>query len=385
MAPNVDLSRQLTKLTRLRAGDHRVVSLFLKVEPRDRARGKYFIKVKNRIRRALRGLPGLMLPRAEREAVTRDLQRIQDYLKNPARLPATQGLAIFASEPLGLFETIALPVVHRSRLAVDRSPQVREIVSTEDKVGRVLTVVLDRTAARFFEVTAFGAEERASLRSMATGGRKFRGDRHGAPGRGEADQHNRLRTEQQRHLEAVAARLFELDRRAAVHGIVLAGPGPEAGALVPFLHPYLAPRFMGTARLNPKQARPSQVHEATLQVREKFERASERNLARALHEALGAGWAVNGIEESLAALGRGQVRTLMVDADTSTPGFRCEPSGRLVLQPEECRALGTPVPVLDVVDEAIEDALRQRVNVEVVYDAEAQLVVRGLAGFLRFR
>jgi peptide subunit release factor 1 (eRF1) len=43
------------------------------------------------------------------------------------------------------------------------------------------------------------------------------------------------------------------------------------------------------------------------------------------------------------------------------------------------------VPVLDIADEAIEEALRQRVDVEVVYDPEARAAVRGLASLLRFR
>ncbi len=385
MVASPDLPRQLSRLTRIRPDEHRVVSLYLKIEPRDRAGGKYVIKVKNRIKRALRGLPALDLPRPSREAVARDLRRIQDFLQSPARLPSTQGLAIFASEPLELFETIPLPRVYRSRLAVDRSPQVREIVSTEDEFGRVLTTVLDRTAARFFEVTAFGAREIADLQSPATRGGKFHGSRRDAPGRGEAEHHNRIRAERQRHLEAVAHRLFELDRARSAHGIVLAGPGPEAGALTPFLHEYLARRLMGTTRLNPKHATAPEVHAATLVVREAFERASERSLVHRLREGQGSGWAVNGVAETLQALGRGQVRTLVVDADAGGPGFRCADSGRLSLDENECRGEGEPGPVLDIADEAIEEALRQRVDVEVVYDPEARAAVRGLASLLRFR
>jgi peptide subunit release factor 1 (eRF1) len=43
------------------------------------------------------------------------------------------------------------------------------------------------------------------------------------------------------------------------------------------------------------------------------------------------------------------------------------------------------VPVLDIVDDAIEEALRQGVDVNVVYDPEARSAVDGLAGLLRFR
>jgi peptide subunit release factor 1 (eRF1) len=51
----------------------------------------------------------------------------------------------------------------------------------------------------------------------------------------------------------------------------------------------------------------------------------------------------------------------------------------------DIRGEGEPVPVLDVVDEAIEDALRQHVDVNVVYDPEAREQIDGLAALLRFR
>ena len=43
------------------------------------------------------------------------------------------------------------------------------------------------------------------------------------------------------------------------------------------------------------------------------------------------------------------------------------------------------VPTLDVLDDAIEEALRQRVGLDVVYDADASESVDGLAGLLRFK
>jgi hypothetical protein len=43
------------------------------------------------------------------------------------------------------------------------------------------------------------------------------------------------------------------------------------------------------------------------------------------------------------------------------------------------------VSVLDVVDDAIEEALRQEVDVNVVYEAAAAREIHDLAGLLRFR
>jgi peptide subunit release factor 1 (eRF1) len=55
------------------------------------------------------------------------------------------------------------------------------------------------------------------------------------------------------------------------------------------------------------------------------------------------------------------------------------------LSEAECRAEGEPIAVLDVVDDAIEEALRQGVDVNVVYEPEARDAIQGLGALLRFR
>jgi peptide subunit release factor 1 (eRF1) len=382
VSPVVDV---LERLTRVQPGKFRVVTCYLKLEPRDRSRAKYLIKVKNRVKSAAQALPRLGLERAAADAVARDLERVQQYLRSPGNLPSTQGLAIFACEGIGLFETVPLPVVYRSRLAVDSSPLVRELASVEEEFGRLLTVVLDRTSARFFEVTAYETRELPGLRADSTRGKRFHGDQDGSGGWGEHTYNNRIREEKQRHHEAIARELFAIDRRHPAHGIVLAGTGTEAGAVEPFLHSYLVERLIGTARLNPKAATPASVHAATLAVREGYERASERALVHEMLEGIGTGWGLNGLAPTLRALSRGQVRSLLVNADASLPGFRCGDSGRLALTERECRGEGEPIAVLDVVDDAIEEALRQSVDVNVVYEPEARDAIASLGALLRFR
>jgi peptide chain release factor subunit 1 len=378
------LAGVVERLTGLQAGKHRVVTCYLKLEPRDRSRGKYLIKIKNRVKSALQALSRLGLERPIADEVTRDLDRIQQFLRTPGNLPSTQGLAIFACEGIELFETVPLPVVHRSRLAIDVSPQVRELASVEEEFGRLLTVVLDRTSARFFEVTAYDTRELFDLRAESTRGKRFHGDQNG-PGWGEHSYNNRIRQEKQRHFDSIARELFILDRRHPAHGIVLAATGAEAGAVEPFLHSYLVDRLIGTVKLNPKEATLASVHSATLAVREGYERDSERAQVHEMLEGIGTGWGINGLSATLRALARGQVRSLLVNADASEPGFRCGDSGRLALAERECRDEGEPIPVLDVVDDAIEEALRQRVDVNVVYEPEARDAIDGLGALLRFR
>jgi peptide chain release factor subunit 1 len=381
---NSPIERHLARLASLKPGPHRVVTCYLKIEPRDRARGKYAIKLKNRVRAVEDQLPRLGLDKKTMDEVKRDLGRVVEQFRTPETLPSAHGVAVFASEPMELFEVVPLPAVYRSRLAVDSSPLVRELASVEDEIGHILAVVLDRSSARFFEVGAFEARELTSITSPASA----RGRYH-ASGRdsnwGEHTYNNRIREQKQRHYELVARRLFELDRQRPAHAIVVGAVGTEATALEPFLHAYLVERVIGTVKLNPRNASPPQVHEAVLGVREEYERATERQLVDDVANSLGGGWAVNGVAETLAAMARGQVRSLLVNADSALPGFRAADTGRLALTEKELQGEGAALPVIDVIDDALEDALRQSVELNVVFEPEARGRVDGLAGLLRFR
>ncbi len=380
-----EIRRQLQRLVRLPAGKHWIVSCYLKLEPRDRSRGKYLIKLKNRVREVIEALPAEGLDRQETEQVIGDLHKLQVMLQRPDALPPTQGLAVFVSKPLGLFEIIPLPRVHRSRLLVDRTALVRELAALEDEVGRLLLAEVDKSGATIYEVTAFEAKKIADIEATARKGGRFHSDRHEAPGKGEHGFHNRLRHERDQLFDAVAARLFDLDRREPVRGIVLASAGNEADSLRMFLHPYIAGKVVGTARMARRKASIADVHATALEVRETFERKLERHLVAEMLLGQGSGWAVNGIGATLDALAKGQVRTLLVRADASVPGFRCGATGKLTLNARDCRSLGEAIPVPDVIDDSIEEALRQRIDLDVVFEPDAAETINGVAALLRFR
>ena len=351
-----DLSASVAALGAIAPGPHWVVSCYLKLEPRDKTRGKYLIKMKNRVRETVTALARQPLERADREAIAADLGRVLQYFDDPGHLPSTRGIAIFASQGLRLFEALALPHVHRSRLGVDRVPLVRELVALEEEFGTILVAVCDRTAARFFEVTAFDCVELTALAGIEAS----RGSRFHAMPSGSAGEHNyhmRIRTEKQRLYAHVADRIFQIHRQRPLTGLVVAGVGVDAGAVVPHLHTYLHDLVLGVVKLNPKQATAAEVREATLALREERERAWERAHADAVKDGVGTGWAVNGIDATLKTLTRGQVRTLLADGQDDDPR----------------------------IDDAVEEALRQRAQVDVLYDDKARRVVDGLAALLRFR
>ncbi|HET7296683.1 MAG TPA: hypothetical protein VFI66_06045 [Gemmatimonadales bacterium] len=351
------------RLAAIEPGPYRVVSCYLKLEPRDKTRGKYLIKMKNRVRDALTSLDRQGPARPVRDAVAADLERVRRYFEEPGRLPAARGVALFACQALDLFAIVPLPHVHRSRLSVEPTPLMRELVALEQDFGTILVAACDRSGARFFEVTAFDVRELPGLTAGATRAGKFHGERQAIRGAmlgggyGEHNYHMRIREEKHRHYARVADYIYLVHSQRPLAGLAVAGIGVDAAALVPHLHTYLHDLLLGVVKLNPKHATPAEVRETALLLRDQRERAWERAHAAAVKDGIATGWAVNGVEPTVRALARGQVRTLLADGND-----------------DDVR-----------LDEALEEALRQRAQVDVLYDDTARRAVDGLAALLRFR
>ena len=362
-----DAQDAIARLAAVQPGNHWVVSCYLKLEPKDRTRGKYLIKMKNRVKEREAALARQPLSHQERAAIAQTLRQVLEFLEEPSHLPRARAIAIFASQELQLFEALPLPHVHRSRLAVAREPLVRELLVLEEEFGTILAVIYDRTAARFFELTAYETVELPGLAATdASRAGKFHGasqrqvlSRAGTPSgsAGEHNYHQRIRTEKQRLYAQIADRIFQVNRAKPLSGLVLGSVGVDAGAVIPHLHTYVHDLVLGVVKLGPKKATPAEVREAALALREQRERAWERAHADAAKDGVALGWAVNGPDVTLKALSRGQVRTLLADGHDDDPR----------------------------IDEAIEEALGQRAQVDVLYDDRARRVVDGLAALLRFR
>src|SRR5207247_9816780 len=147
-------------------------------------------------------------------------------------------------------------------------------------VGASLVAACDRTGARFFEVTAVDVAELPSLTAGATRPGKFHGERQAmrggvlAGGYGEHNYHMRIREEKHRHYANVADHIYQIHTQRPLTGLVVAGIGVDAAALVPHLHTYLHDLVLGVVKLNPKKANAPVVREAALLLRDPTQRPS---------------------------------------------------------------------------------------------------------------
>ncbi|MBM4188795.1 MAG: hypothetical protein FJ206_15940 [Gemmatimonadetes bacterium] len=373
----------LEGLFALRSDRPDIVSCYVRIDPESRNRQGYLIDIKRRARDLNDHLQARGDPVAP--AVAADLARILDWLGSVDRLPPTPGVALFASERLGVFAVVPLPRVHRNRVGAATTPLLHGVIDAREALDNYLAVVVDRLHARIFEVDATGANELSGLVPYGRRGGRFHGDRQDAPGWGERDYHQRLETEIHRHYARIVEAVTRVCRTRPIAGIALLGPDEHCRGLTSFFPRALRGSLLGTARLNPKSATGAQVAEAAWTLRDQREHRDETELIAQLEDGTPQGWAVNGAREVLRALAHGQVRSLLVPDGQHGGGFRCRDSGRLVLSKGDCAGEGDPDAIMELVDAAIEEALHQRGDVVIIDDPVLAKRIDGLGALLRFR
>ena len=209
-------------------------------------------------------------------------------------------------------------------------------------------------------VTAYEAEELPGLRANATRGHRF----HGVQSGRRWGEHT-YQTGSARRNSGTTRRSPASSSRSTggspPRGSCSPASGNEAGAVEPFLHSYLAERVIGTAKLNPKDATPPWSTPRRSPYASSGSAASERALVQEmLRRRQPAGRSTASDETLRRARARTGARA-PGRCRRGEPGYRCGDSGRLARTERECRGEGEPMPVLDVVDDAIEEALRQRI------------------------
>ncbi len=375
----------IQRLSQIEAPTPTIVSCYLKLDVAARRKRSFLVDLLNRVRDLESIVGALDLDRPLRAQVSADVERIVRWLAAPKNLPDTAGVAVFASKSLRLFEVVPLPRVHRNRIAVDTRPLLQELLDARETLGHYLGVLLDRSRARFFHVSATGTRELNALVPLSRRGGKFHSDRADAPGSGEYRYHLQIRNEKNRHYAAVAREIGRLLQARPYRGVAIFGPAIHTAAMSAFLPPRIAEACLGTGKLNPTAATPAQVGRAVWDLEWSAERRDEAGLMARIEEAVPTGMAVNGARDTLRALGRGQVRELAVPDGMAGAGFRCRDTMQLVLAKGDCRGAGEPIPVPHLVDHAIEDALRHGAQVVMIDDPAVAARVDGLAATLRFR
>jgi peptide subunit release factor 1 (eRF1) len=291
-------------------------------------------------------------------SVSADLDRIARHVRGGFDRSRTRGLAIFACAADDLWRVIELPVRVRSQVVINQGPAVGQLEALLEDYERIGVLLADKQRARMFVFDLGELVERSELFDELPA----------AP----AHQHVR-------HAASVAWQVFQED--GFTH-LALGAPDPIASELEHLLHPYLRERLCGRLSV-PVAASHAELWSAVEEIEHRVERQREATHVARLREAAAAGRrGVTGAGPVLAALAEHRVEHLLVSLGYAEPGWRCDACVRLAVVGPRCKACGaTMVPVDDVVEEAVQDALARGVRVDVCI-GNADLDVLGRIGAL---
>jgi peptide chain release factor subunit 1 len=350
-----------------------VTTVYLNVDGRERVRPVDYERELERLVRRLKDA-GEVDP-----TVSADLDRIAEEVRKGFDRARVRGVAIFSCGPRGLWKVIPLPVPVHSRLHVGPTPAFSQLESVVEELRPIGMVLVDRQRTRILVFE--GGELIDRSESVDELPRDY--DVRDQAARGDVSAHVEELAHQ--HLRSAAKAAFEVFQERGVDRISLGGPAEAVSELEGLLHPYLKERLVDRVKLE-VNASLDDIRQAMLDIEARSERADEAAAVARLRDAVGAGQkGVAGLAPTLAALNERRADLLLVSEGYEETGWRCPACGHLAAIGPSCEACGGAMDHLDdVVEEAVQEAMRQSCRIEVCVE-NADLDVLGRIGaLLRF-
>jgi peptide chain release factor subunit 1 len=353
-----------------------VTSVYLDVDGRRYPRrADYELRLDHLLQKTETGASG----KEQRRSMEADADQVRRFVRDRFERHGTRGLALFSCSGAGLWEEVTLPQRIRDRVVVAPRPHLLPLEALLESYETFCTVLVDREKARIFLTVGGQIEEVSEILDEVPGW-------HDQGGWAQARLQRHIKDHVQRHLKNVSEALLRQYKRQRFDHLIVAGPEEVVAELERELHDYV--RRTVVARLTlPIVAPATDVLERTLAIEDELQTRREAEaVARLASEMRSAtGRAVAGLDDTLLTLESGRVETLIVAFGLEASGVRCTSCGHLATGGSRCSVCGGDVEEApDLIEEAVESALRQRCRVETVQDAPDLTALGGIGALLRF-
>jgi peptide chain release factor subunit 1 len=386
MATDITTDR-LRELAETRSPQGKVLSVFINLDPREfatpPARATEISSVLDAAARTIRDAGDLT--QDERTALQSDLERVRTAMRNGVDTKEARALAVFASQPAGLFEILKLPRPVAHKVAISETPCVEPLAQIG--TGELWWLVLvDRKHARLLAGTVDGLVELWRHEDDVLG--RVDSDRHDQDGRSEKRYERGVEKEVDVHLRGVASELAQRLRDVRVAGILLGGPKETTGQLESLLRADVAKCLKGHVDVDVWNSGADAVLAAARPVLDELTARRDAELLAKIDEGLGKGGrAVSGLGDVLTAVHERRLDTLVIQEGFTAKGTRCPQCGWMgVSAGGQCPADGTMTDVVDnIVEAAVGRAFGQDARVRyLAVDDEAIEMKGSIAALLRF-
>jgi peptide chain release factor subunit 1 len=312
------------------------------------------------------------------KSVSEDLARIEDLLAEELVL-SSGGLAVFAASAAGLWKVFHLPVACGPMLVVDRTTRMRPMIEFLDRYRRYCTVLVGKGKARIFLLDPGEVEERSEVLGVVPG-------RHDQGGWAQARLQRHHDDRVMHHLKGTADEVFSLFKKEAFQQLFVAGTDELVTEFVEYLHPYVKGRLAGTFAMEMISSA-AEVHEQTLSAGRDLIQSDEAEAIDSLRAEVHTGnLGAAGLEDTIHALQKGQVRRLLVNEDFEAPGHLCRSCGQLSVHTPCPFCGGETEPLDDIVESVVTEAFLGNCQTTFVGEANGQGLseLGGIGALLRF-
>ncbi|HWH96716.1 MAG TPA: hypothetical protein VNT03_22835 [Baekduia sp.] len=389
MATDITTDR-LRELAETRSAQGKVLSVFINLDPREfatpPARATEISSVIDQASRTIREADGLT--HDERSALTADVDRVRKTLTNGVDMDGARGLAVFASQPAGLFEVLKLPRAVAHKVTIADHPCVEPLAQIG--AGELWWLVLvDRRHARLLAGTVDGLVELWRADDPISGVRQQAGFRQSRDqgGHAEGRYERGIEKDVDDHLRRVGDELRRRLAAKSIAGLLLGGPSESVARFESLLHADVAKHLQGHFDVDVWNSNADEVLKSARPVLDELSVRRDEELLERVAEGTATGRGVRGLKDVLAAVHERRVDTLVVQEGFTAKGTRCPQCGWLgVSAGGQCPADGTMTEVVDnIVEAAVGRAFGQDARVRYLPGVDTPLEDQGsIAALLRF-
>ena len=349
----------------------RVLSVYLDTSPA-RIDGKACLIAFRDLAKSLRK----KLVEQEHEAFEAAVAQAETYLGEHTG-SSKPGLALFASGSSAYFYAVALPGSPPEEMTWEREAVAQPIVQMLEDGARVGIALFDAREARIFTMFLGEIEERRTIHDDVPG--KHHGGGWAALAESRATRHRVDHLV--RHAQRANQELLELAASHPYNRLILGGPTEARSLFRDQLPPALARLVIGSIAVE-MFASEAEIVRAAHELVTTVERRGELAIVDRLLDGETTDRVTLGLTETFDALGDGRVHTLVLVDTFAAVGGECPGCRRLVAGPGPCPVCALAiVPVADLGDQAIHQAIERGATVEIVSgDAALLLATRGGIG-----
>ena len=290
------LSReQIETLAKFKSEDYFTTSFFLDSSKNRMTKKEIQLSFKNLLNTGKIRLGGMSLPKAKKESIGKDLDKIKKYCIQHLPTYNDVGLSIFSCSGKNFWQVFNLVKSPRNMIVFDHNPYVRPLSAILDEYHRVCVLTLDRKRAKWYEIYM---GEIFQLENM-DGDVPSRTKEGGWEGYSSKRIERHLASRLREFFKKAAKKTFQLMEKNKFLWLFIGCKDEDYQILEPLLHPYLEQRLKSHIKAKPGDS-PDKILKEALDLKNKYKKEEKENIVKSfINELEKGGLATSGIKKTL--------------------------------------------------------------------------------------